>query len=389
MITRLSQSIRLATALGFTLAVLATSAQAQEIVKRGAVTGLKVEKNNGQINYANAKALPLPQGPESASVQAEQDLISNLVNRFQSSATTADSGQVAGSMGDGTASAVDREVNSEAVDTQQGPAVEPQEHGTQNHPFSTARADKTTYPFSAAGKLLFTIPGSGGSWCSASLIKRGVVVTAAHCVTSYGSGQFYTNFRFVPGNGARQWAASNVWVMSAYIFGASGQCASIAPGVICKDDVAVIELAPQTNPTFPGTTVGWLGYGWNRFGFTSSLLTHIHQLGYPAGLDNGNIMQRNASQGFIGSSSLVNNTIIGSLMDGGSSGGPWVLNFGTRPALTGVPNGSFPNPNRVIGVASWGYTNLSLKQQGASPFTSANIVPLVNAACAGGDPRCL
>ena len=48
MITRLSQSIRLATALGFTLAVLATSAQAQEIVKRGAVTGLKVEKNNGQ-----------------------------------------------------------------------------------------------------------------------------------------------------------------------------------------------------------------------------------------------------------------------------------------------------------------------------------------------------
>jgi hypothetical protein len=40
-------------------------------------------------------------------------------------------------------------------------------------------------------------------------------------------------------------------------------------------------------------------------------------------------------------------------------------------------------------VTSWGYVSSAIKQQGASPFTSTNIVPLVNAACAGSDPRCL
>jgi hypothetical protein len=65
----------------------------------------------------------------------------------------------------------------------------PQEFGTSNLPYSTARADgatgttNKTYPFRAAGKLFFS--DNGGSFiCSASLIGKGLVVTAAHCVSS-------------------------------------------------------------------------------------------------------------------------------------------------------------------------------------------------------------
>ena len=99
-------------------------------------------------------------------------------------------------------------------------------------------------------------------------------------------------------------------------------------------------------------------------------------------------MERNDSHGFK-SASNANNTIIGSLMCGGSSGGPWLVNFGIRPALTGTTNGTAPNPNIVVGVTSWGYVSNAVKQQGASPFLSTNIVPLVNAACVSSNPACL
>src|ERR1700730_7264366 len=99
-------------------------------------------------------------------------------------------------------------------------------------------------------------------------------------------------------------------------------------------------------------------------------------------------MERNDSEGVV-SGSNSSNTIIGSLMCGGSSGGPWLNNFGIRPTLTGQINGTAFNPNVVVGVTSWGYeTNQSVKQQGASPFTSNNITSLVTSACNSPPTAC-
>jgi hypothetical protein len=98
-------------------------------------------------------------------------------------------------------------------------------------------------------------------------------------------------------------------------------------------------------------------------------------------------MERNDSQGFR-SSTDVNNTLIGSLMCGGSSGGPWLANFGVRPALTGTTAGAFPDSNVVVGVTSWGSSSATVKRVGASPFLSTNIVPLVNAACSAVPAAC-
>ena len=58
----------------------------------------------------------------------------------------------------------------------------------------------TTWPYGAIGKMVFTTP-FGNSFCSASVIRRGLVVTAAHCVQDFGTGgAVFTNFVFRPGH---------------------------------------------------------------------------------------------------------------------------------------------------------------------------------------------
>jgi hypothetical protein len=271
--------------------------------------------------------------------------------------------------------------------------VIPGEFGTTNYPFSTARADLSQaatngfYPYSASGKLFFNV-GSDTFVCSASLIARGVAVTAAHCVANYGQQQFYSNWQFVPGyrDGVAPfgvWTVAIPLVLTSYSNG-TDPCA--AAGVICQNDVAVLLLNPIAG-AYPGTAAGWYGYGWNGLGFTSGAVTHITQIGYPGCLDNGLLMERNDSYGFI-SPSHSNNTIIGSLMCSGASGGPWLVNFGIRPTLTGTTAGTAPNPNTVVGVSSWLSADPAPKEWGASPFTSDNIVPLVNAVCTAVPAAC-
>ncbi|MFO0776942.1 MAG: trypsin-like serine protease [Nitrospira sp.] len=402
-----SSIIRLLTIGGCVLTIVATSVQAQEIINKGGVIGVQVTPGTNQkVDFVAARVRAIPKAPMSVSAQAGQDFIHNLVNQLQSSAQTSadvDAGETAGFEGDGATDPVELGMPLIALDTQEGPEFQSQQFGLSNHPFSTARADlasgptkvptptNTMYPYRATGRLFFTI-GSDTFVCSGSLIKRGLVVTAAHCVTDYGTKKLFTNFKFVPGYRQGQapyrvWTASRVWIPTGYFNGAATQCAPTAPGVVCKDDVAVIELAPQTNPTYPGTCTGWYGYRWNQWGVTNRGLTQVTQLGYPVALDGGLLMQRTDSQGFVASATLMSNTIIGSLMTGGSSGGPWLNNFGILPVGSETV-GIYATPNIVVGVTSWAYTDITIKQQGASPFTSSNIVTLVNNACAGSDPRC-
>jgi V8-like Glu-specific endopeptidase len=370
---------------------------AAKISQQGNATVLTVPDSEAQagadsIDYANAVPLDLPQGPVRSAAEEQADLI----NALMSPATAGTPGFSPGGRGNGKLSptflGAPHAAVSGALD------VEPQEFGTNNHPFSTARADlltlatNTQYPYRASGKLFFKI-GTGNFVCSASLIKRGLVVTAAHCVSNFGKRQFYTAFSFVPGyrNGVapfQTWAAQSVIVMTSYFVG-TDPCA--VSGVVCQNDIAVIRLVPKTGTAlvFPGTATGWYGYGWNGFGFTTGGLTHITQIGYPVCLDNGQFMERNDSHG-VKTASLSNNTVIGSLMCGGSSGGPWLVNFGIRPTLTGTTNGTAPNPNIVVGVTSWGFTSTAPKEQGASPFLSTNILVLVNSACGSpvNQPAC-
>jgi hypothetical protein len=217
------------------------------------------------------------------------------------------------------------------------------------------------------------------------------VVTAAHCVANYGKKQFYSGWSFVPAyeNGTAPygtWSAVRVWVKTAYYDGTDNCYQS---GVICPDDVAIIVLRANSAGKYAGDATGYFGTGWNGYGFNRSDLALINQLGYPVALDKGALMERNDSQGFV-YPTFSNNTIIGSLLTGGSSGGPWLVNLGMSPAFNCDSNGctqpgSEGVHNRVVGVTSWGYNPTNGKyitmQQGASPFTSNNICSLINSAC--------
>ncbi len=338
----------------------------------------------GGVDFVNAKTKEMPVASAFSADIAQADLIAQL----SSVGRSGHAGILEGADGDGQSTPLflGKPAHEEG-------GVAPQEAGTSNQPFSTARADGATgstnkiYPFRAAGKLFFT--DNGASFiCSASLIKPGIVVTAAHCVNKYGENRSYTNFSFIPGykSGAAPygaWTVKQVSVLSAY---AKGTDTCSQAGVVCKDDVALLVLNAQ-NGRFAGTSTGYYSVGYNGYGFTSTNLIHITQLGYPACLDNGEIMERNDSHGFK-SASNTNNTLIGSLMCGGSSGGPWMTTFGVRPNLTSTTTGTNATPNTVVGVTSWGSTSTGPKQMGASPFLDTNVIALLNGVCANFPANC-
>ena len=74
--------------------------------------------------------------------------------------------------------------------------------GSANLDFSrsrvTPRTAVTADPYKAAGKLFFTEPGVGDFLCSASIIKKRVIVTAAHCLFDPVAKSFFTNWVFIP-----------------------------------------------------------------------------------------------------------------------------------------------------------------------------------------------
>ncbi len=356
--------------------VLPALAQEGVTVQKGAVTSFTPASNTMTLeDMANARPMPMPRSPAPAPGFAEGAIAPR----------TGTPGFEPGSSGDGTMSP-----SFVPMSRYEEPDVpQPEEFGTANFPYTTSRVDVSGnapskfYPYRAAGKLYFKI--SGASYvCSASLIKRGVIVTAAHCVTAFG-GAWYSDWVFVPAKydllaPYGSWKGDVAWVMSSYK-GGTDPC--YAAGVVCQNDVALVILRKKLPNRYPGTQTGWFGYGWDGYGFTGENQALINQLGYPVSHDSGNRMQRNDGQGYV-NATYSNNTVWGTRMTGGSSGGPELVNLGMPAVLSGTAYGSEPAYNIVVGVTSWGWTDLTVKQQGASSFTSGNITVLVSAACATG-----
>jgi len=355
---------------------------AADIVK-GNVTIHTEKSPSGKLDFANAKPMQLP------TVQRTNGVIPCNSSEVPD---LGDSGFSPGAKGPDKVSrsqaAVPLSRMVEAIDDE----IAPQEYGTYDHPFSTSRVDlegyplSRVYPYRAAGKLFFK-DGIYSYVCSASLIKPGVVVTAAHCVSEYGENRYYSDFNFIPAykNGKTpygQWSATHVLAPSGYLTGSDG-CS-----VVCPNDVAVLVLKPKgADPTYAGDLTGYLGYAWGAYSFAAfsefggNTVAQLTQLGYPVSHDSGHLMQRTESTGYVSSAPDFFNTVIGSRQTGGSSGGPWVANIGEVASLSSTYVGSDADSNTVVGVTSWGYISNSPKEQGASPFTSGNIGALVDTAC--------
>ncbi len=219
-----------------------------------------------------------------------------------------------------------------------------------------------TYPYRAIGRLNFNT-GSGGSFCSASLIRKSVLVTAAHCIQNFGSGTtIYSGFTYIPAfyNGAAPYGA---WTWQTLVRpGSWASGTDIGSGAARDNDLAVIALRKNANNQFIGDVTGYFGYGWNNYSFVSSSRTGnlavaaLSTLGFPGLLDAGRILQRTDGPSYQTIISGAGQIYQGSNLTGGSSGGPWMANLGYQnPAFSGgATAGLAANGNVVVGVTSWG-----------------------------------
>ncbi|MBP6798607.1 MAG: hypothetical protein KA124_10965 [Luteimonas sp.] len=223
------------------------------------------------------------------------------------------------------------------------------------YPGNLDSAQWTAAPWNKIGKLYFTTPDGGSSYCTANVAGRGsMIVTAAHCVYTPGQG-FHRDFVFVPAErhgiapyGRYGWQSAAVlddWTRNGDR----------------RWDVAVLRLANEATSGLPVTDyVGWLGRSWDR-GYAQP--THSH--GYAANLSTQftHICEGQTwSSGWEGADVLVQ----GCDMTYGSSGGGWLIHFTPNSHAGNYVNGVVSGPH----MGDFGNSYVGPR------FSSANIVPL-------------
>ncbi|ASQ46466.1 trypsin-like serine peptidase [Legionella clemsonensis] len=248
--------------------------------------------------------------------------------------------------------------------------------------FSSSRLVPVTadlvYPYRTVGRLFFTVPGQGNFTCSAAVIKQRIILTAGHCVHSGTSSGYFTNFLFIPAYRSgkaplRSWSWNYVLTTSTWARGG---------GVVPNSaDYAVIEVKDNvigSSTRRLGSVTGVLG--WKTY---SLIPNHVHLLGYPCNLDSCQLMHQVSAESY--RAVVPNNVEYGSDMQGGSSGGPWVQNFG-MPAR-GQTGGLNPARNAVVGVTSYGYVDTRYMLQGSSVLDN-RFIALLNTICARRSGNC-
>jgi len=149
--------------------------------------------------------------------------------------------------------------------------------------------------------------------CSASLINKRMLLTAAHCVSS--DATWHTKFRFIPGfNNGSNWepygrfSASQVLVYSGWF-----------NNKFYPADYAIILLKETI-----GDQLGWLGFGWNH----SPVGKTWDQCGYPGPPISDSmtlLVNRSAYGDEDCSAGTPCRIVVGSGLGPGASGGPWIL----------------------------------------------------------------
>lgn len=209
-------------------------------------------------------------------------------------------------------------------------------------------------PWNKVGKLYFTVPGAGNSYCTANVISRNnIIVTAAHCLYTRGRG-WHSNFRFVP--------ADRAGVAPYGVYGWSS--AAIMTNWITvggrRWDVGMVRLSNNLSTGLPVSSyVGWLGRTWNQ-----GYVQNLHSIGYASNFST-QYTHICTAESFNGGLDVLAK---GCDMTYGSSGGGWLLQY--------HPYSSATNRNIVNGVTSGPYPGGFGTTFVGPRFSSANFVPL-------------
>lgn len=250
----------------------------------------------------------------------------------------------------------------------------------------TPQTGNTAVPYRTTGKLFFQNASNGNFVCSASVIADRVIITAAHCIHS--GTAFHKNWVFVPGfDGTRptlaqqrpfgSWAGSFAVIRTSWITTGGALPSPVDFGAIVLPDQNI------------GGSVKKLSQVVGEYKVTLNHLfdTHVTMLGYPCNFDNCNIMQRVDSSdhrvppGYTGGDVYE----YGSDMTGGSSGGPWLENFGVGAQPV---QGPWKVRNGVVAVTSYIYTDGgSALVEGASELDE-EWTSVYDAACGQATGNC-
>lgn len=292
-------------------------------------------------------------------------------------------------------------------------AVSPSAYGSdafERYPYTTKRAAPKNeglmvmqqQPFASTGQL-WAEWDDGLYVCSASVIDKGLIVTAAHCLVEFGTSRVPLSVWFEPARHGEitPFGRFNVsqWVYASSYGTGTDVCDPQAPGIVCENDLAIGVVDPNDAGKYVKNVVGGKygvkSKGFNYVNLSGETRTQVTSLGYPCSLDNCQKMIRTDS---LGTQMDINQVVIGTDQTGGSSGGPWLANFGISPERTGdnpVPTNNASNS--VIAVSSWGYVDPTLDIQGASRFDNntqfpapgpSNIQSLVKFTCMNLPSHC-
>jgi V8-like Glu-specific endopeptidase len=216
----------------------------------------------------------------------------------------------------------------------------------------------TAGPVRAQNKAIGKLFLNGGS-CSASVISpNNDIVTAAHCCWDRSKNSWIGGWSFAPAynNGNAPYGVFN-WVSATVL-------TSWVNNGDTPSDVCVIKLQSDEAGHPVTYYTGWLGRAWNR-----SPVQNMNAFGYPGNIGGANNLESCAAKSSAQTASCGPGVLnMACNMTYGSSGGPWIMNYGT----TNQVNATVHFYSTACG-APFG------KVFNGPQFTSSNIVPVCNA----------
>lgn len=233
-------------------------------------------------------------------------------------------------------------------------------------PFTSGElTDTLSFPNRVHGKVFFTRPGHGNFVCSGTAVEANnlsTVITAGHCVYDASAGSI--NFEFVPGypsedgNGNPiygEWAATELLAPSQWVtFGNFSY--DVAAAVVAENGGQALE-----------EVVGARGILFNQ-PVSGAVRSH----GYPAlpPFDGSKLRYCDSTLGYRDPGSSAPQTMgIGCDMNGGSSGGGWVIADGGNGSVVSVNSYTYLGPPEVMYGPFFGSTAQALYNaaQGDAP----------------------